>query len=83
MKISRCKYNQKDLKPYIFPSQRELNKNKIKTAYLGNYVPWDVRKQVDIIKKELDWQGDNVEGIPQEYNYEKIECGDARYKRLH
>lgn len=63
-----------DLKPYIFPSQRELNKNKIKSAYLGNYVPWDVRKQVDIIKKELGWKGDNVEGIPQEYNYEKVEC---------
>ena len=29
---------------------------------------------MDIIQKELDWQGDNVEGIPQEYNYEKIEC---------
>ena len=66
--------SKKDLKTYIFPSQRELNKNKIKTAYLGNYVPWDVRKQVDIIQRELDWQGDNVEGIPQEYNYEKIEC---------
>ena len=63
-----------DLKAYIFPSQRDLNKNQIKNAYLGNYVPWDVKKQVEIIKKELGWQGDNVEGIPEEYNYEKIEC---------
>jgi N-acetyl sugar amidotransferase len=63
-----------DLKAYIFPTQRELNKNKIKNAYLGNYISWDVRKQVDIIKNELGWKGDNVEGIPQEYNYEKIEC---------
>ena len=31
-----------------------------------------IRKQVDIVQRELDWQGDNVEGIPQEYNYEKI-----------
>ena len=63
-----------DLKAFIFPTQRELNKNKIKNAYLGNYISWDVRKQVDIIKNELGWKGDNVEGIPQEYNYEKIEC---------
>ena len=29
---------------------------------------------VSIIKSELDWNGDIVEGIPQEYDYEKIEC---------
>ena len=25
-------------------------------------------------KEELGWQGDTVEGIPPEYDYEKIEC---------
>ena len=42
--------------------------------YLGNYIPWDVKKQVKIIKQELDWTGDRVEGIPEDYDYEKIEC---------
>ena len=64
----------KDFKPYIFPSQREININKIKPLYLGNYIPWDVKEQVKIIKKELDWNGDKVEGIPESYDYEKIEC---------
>ena len=41
----------KELKPFIFPSQREINKNNIKAVYLGNYIPWDVKKQVEIIKK--------------------------------
>ena len=68
------KINFKDFKSYIFPTQRELNINKIKAAYLGNYIPWDVKKQVEIIKKELDWEGDEVEGVPKEYDYEKIEC---------
>lgn len=63
-----------DLKPYIFPTKRELIKNKIKACYLGNYFPWDVKKQVKIIKKELDWEGTIVEGIPEIYDYEKIEC---------
>lgn len=63
-----------DFKPYFFPSQRDLNINKIKAAYLGNYIPWDVKKQVAIIKKDLSWSGDEVEGIPKEYDYEKIEC---------
>jgi N-acetyl sugar amidotransferase len=66
--------SKKEIEPYIFPSQREINKNKIKAVYLGNYIPWDVRKQVEIIKSEIGWQGDIVEGIPPDYDYEKIEC---------
>ena len=68
------KFSSKDFKPYIFPSHRDINVNKIKPLYLGNYIPWDVKKQVDIIKNELDWEGDKVEGIPPNYDYEKIEC---------
>ncbi len=63
-----------DLKPYVFPDQRTLKQTKTKACYLGNYVSWDVRKQVKIIKEELGWEGDVVEGIPREYDYEKIEC---------
>ncbi len=62
------------LKPFIFPNKRELIKNKIKACYLGNFLPWDVKKQVKIIKEELGWKGDVVEGVPNNYNYEKIEC---------
>ena len=62
------------IEPYIFPTQRDITKNGIKAVYLGNYIPWDVKKQVEIIKSELDWKGDVVEGIPQQYDYEKIEC---------
>jgi len=63
-----------DFKPYMFPTQRELKVNNINALYLGNYIPWNVRKQVKIIKDELGWEGDEVEGIPPEYDYEKIEC---------
>ena len=63
-----------DFKSYTFPTQRELKINNINALYLGNYIPWDVRKQVKIIKDELGWEGDEVEGIPPEYDYEKIEC---------
>jgi N-acetyl sugar amidotransferase len=63
-----------DFKSYTFPTARELKINNINALYLGNYIPWDVRKQVKIIKDELGWEGDEVEGIPPEYDYEKIEC---------
>ena len=39
------------LKPFIFPNKRELIKNKIKACYLGNFLPWDVKRQVKIIKR--------------------------------
>ena len=73
-KNTDSKVSLNDLQPYIFPSQRELYENKIKACYLGNYISWDVKKQVEIIKRELDWEGDEVEGVPEQYNYEKIEC---------
>jgi len=68
------KIDERDLQPFKFPSQETLNKNSVYGIYLGSYLPWDVKEQVKIIKKELNWKGDEVEGIPPEYDYEKIEC---------
>lgn len=63
-----------DFDEFNFPSQRELNTTGVKPLFLGNYLFWNVKEQVKIIKKELDWEEDVVEGIPPEYGYEKIEC---------
>jgi N-acetyl sugar amidotransferase len=41
---------------------------------LGNYIKWDTRDNVRRIKEEIDWTGDQVDGIPPEYDYEKVEC---------
>jgi N-acetyl sugar amidotransferase len=72
--VSDYPVTERDLKPYIFPPMAEIKRAGIASKFLGSYVPWDRPKQVDIIKRELDWQGDEVEGIPPEYDYEKIEC---------
>ncbi len=64
----------RDLKPYTYPPARELRRAGTRSVFLGHFVPWDVRKQVDIIKRELGWKGDEVEGVPPEFDYEKIEC---------
>jgi hypothetical protein len=52
-----------------------LTKLGYRSVCLGSYVPWDVKKQVKIIEDELGWRGEKVEGVPDEYKYEKIECG--------
>ena len=63
----------RDLEPYKYPSLKELKSIGCRSVCLGSYQPWDVREQAAIIKRELDWQGDEMEGIPPEYDYEKIE----------
>lgn len=66
--------SKRDLMAFKFPTKKELNKLGAKAIYLGNYVKWHTKNQVEIIKKELGWQGQDVEGIPPIYDYEKIEC---------
>lgn len=64
----------RDLNPYTYPNLEELKKIDYRSVCLGSYIPWDVKKQVEIIKKELDWKPDLNAGIPEEYSYEKVEC---------
>ena len=64
----------RDLDPFRYPALRDLRRVGVRSVCLGSYIPWDVKKQVAIIERELGWQGDRVEGVPAEYNYEKIEC---------
>lgn len=64
----------RDLAPFVFPPKQEIDALGIKAICLGNYIQWDTKGQVEIIKRELGWRGDEVEGIPPEFDYEKIEC---------
>ena len=66
--------DERDLKPFSYPPIKELKKLGYRSLCLGSFVPWDVKKQVAIIQHELGWKGDEVENVPPEYNYEKIEC---------
>lgn len=66
--------DERDLKPFRYPPLRELRGINYRSVCLGSYVPWDVKKQVEVISRELGWKGDQVEGVPPGYEYEKIEC---------
>ena len=66
--------DRRDLMPFVFPSKEEMKKLGAKAIYLGNYIKWHTKHQVEIIKRELGWKGQEVEGIPPQYDYEKIEC---------
>ena len=65
----------RDLLPYSYPHTRDLKRLRFRSVCLGSFIPWDVKKQVEIIERELGWKGDQVEGMPwDKYPYEKIEC---------
>lgn len=64
----------RDLEPFAYPPPAELRKLNVRSVCLGSYMPWNVKDQVEIITRELGWQGAPVEGVPPGYEYEKIEC---------
>lgn len=64
----------RELKPYSYPPLKQLRQLNYRSVCLGSYIPWDVKKQASIIEQELGWQGDQVENVPPQYQYEKIEC---------
>ena len=67
-------FDERDWKPFTYPSVSQLREVGVRSFCLGSYVPWDVQTQSQIIADELGWQGDEVEGVPPQYSYEKIEC---------
>lgn len=63
----------RDMGPYTYPKRADLKTLQCRSICLGSYVPWDVKAHTEVIKRELAWEGDDVEGVPPEYSYEKVE----------
>lgn len=63
----------RDLEPYKYPPLTDLRTLGVRSVCLGSYIPWDVRQNYEVIRRELGWQGARVEGVPPEYPYEKVE----------
>lgn len=66
--------DKRKLKPYTYPDISQLRNIQSKSVCLGSYIKWNAKENSKIIEKELGWTGDEVENVPPEYKYEKIEC---------
>ncbi len=68
--------DKRDLIPYTYPKLEDLQKMNYHSVCLGSYIPWDYKKNTEIIMNELGWESDELEGVPSEINQEgaKIEC---------
>lgn len=66
--------DRRDLWMFDYPKRKDLIRLRVESVCLGNYIEWNTKQNVAIIKRELGWQGQEVEGVPPQYDYEKIEC---------
>jgi len=65
----------RDLSPFIYPPKDELERVGVKSFPLGKFIPWNQEKNAELIRKELDWQYDEVESMyPGQLTFEKVEC---------
>jgi N-acetyl sugar amidotransferase len=66
----------RDLTPYTFPDEKELIDLGYCSVPLGSFIPWDYKANTRMIKEKLNWEIDEVEGVPASINDhgEKIEC---------
>lgn len=70
--VGKMGLTEQDLEPFKFPSPEEINQLKPVSMHLGSYVKWDTYKQVELIKRELDWRDAPVEG--SHVTHDKQEC---------
>lgn len=62
-----------DLEPFMYPPEEELERLNIMGINQADYMEWNVREQVALIKNVLGWE--EAEFIEGSYiNYDKIEC---------
>lgn len=65
---------ERDLRSFKYPDLKDLKDLNYRSICLGSYIKWNTKKQSEIIHKELNWEYDDVEGVPPQYGYEKVEC---------
>lgn len=71
----------KELTPYFYPSDSDIERVGVKGLFLGHYFFWDARKQLELILKETDF-GIKEDG-PVEGTYTNYENLDERMHGLH
>ena len=68
-----------NLKPYLYPTDEQLNNAGVTGIFLGYYLKWDARNQLEIVKKV----GFNVLDKPNEGTYTNYENLDTKYVSFH
>ncbi len=70
-----------DLKPYIYPSDEEINKLSLTSIFLGYYLKWDAKKQVELMRERTGFRV-NEDG-PNVGTYTNYENLDGKFVGFH
>ena len=66
--------DKRDLWQYSFPTSEDYPNFTVRSLSLSSYIPWDWKQIYSIIHRDLDWSCDDVENLPPQFSYTKIEC---------
>jgi N-acetyl sugar amidotransferase len=77
--MTKYGFDLKDLKPYIYPSDEEINNVGVNAIFLGSYIKWDIFKQLELVKK-LGFSEDNE---IREGTYDSWENLDVKFTSFH
>ncbi|MBO83356.1 MAG: flagellin modification protein, PseA [Actinobacteria bacterium] len=72
-------FEKKDLLPYFYPTDEEIKSIGITGIFLGYFIKWDARKQLEIVKKH----GFNVLDTNNEGTYTNYENLDTKHVSMH
>ena len=79
MDMTKYGIEMKDLKFCNYPSDEEIRSVGVTGIFLGYYMKWDARSQVEVVKK----LGFNVLDEPNEGTYTNYENLDTKYVGIH
>jgi len=64
--------DERDLEPFLTPTEEQYANSKITGIHLGDYIYWDEERQTEFVIAEYDWRESNVEGTYK--GYKSAEC---------
>ena len=60
--------NEKDLLPFTYPHDNEIEAIGVKGIFLSNYMPWDTKKQHELMIEKYDYKTLDIERTIDKYN---------------
>jgi len=78
-KVTQFGIEPEDLKPYSYPTDKEITNLGVTGIFLGSYFKWDIFKQLEIVRG----LGFSVSDKPKEGTYQNWENLDEKYTGMH
>lgn len=63
---------EKQVSPYVFPSQEECERVGVVGLFLSDFIFWDDERQTEFVRDVYEWKEDDVEGTYK--GYKSVEC---------